>query len=184
MSEPGNPPLKSPELPRNVISLVGPSGSGKTELICRLVAWFKAKGLTVAVLKHSHKTVLAESATARAYRQAGAQAVAQASPHLVQVNQYMSGEPDLAGTLAVVSPQADLVIVEGYKQSHLHKIALVDPDLENIPLDQTRVVAWVGREAATASIPVFSPDEVERIGMFILRFLGISFKGGTRRGEG
>jgi molybdopterin-guanine dinucleotide biosynthesis protein MobB len=42
------------------ITIVGPSNSGKTELICRLVAWSRAQGLTVAVLKHSHKLVLAD----------------------------------------------------------------------------------------------------------------------------
>ncbi|MBW1991240.1 MAG: molybdopterin-guanine dinucleotide biosynthesis protein MobB [Deltaproteobacteria bacterium] len=31
--------------------MAGPSGSGKTALICRLIKWFTARGLKVAVLK-------------------------------------------------------------------------------------------------------------------------------------
>jgi molybdopterin-guanine dinucleotide biosynthesis protein B len=130
----------------------------------------------VAVLKHSHKDVLTASGLAYAYRQAGAQAVAQAGLHLVQVNRYAPGEPDPAEILAFLTRQADLVIVEGYKQSPLPKIALVGPDLENIPLDQSRVVAWVSRGAMVSSVPVFHPDQVEEIGAFILDFLGMVAK--------
>lgn len=176
MQESGEPSVKSLPLSAQVISVVGPSGSGKTELICRLVKWFRGRGLKVAVLKHSHKADLGGNGLSHACRQAGAQAVTQAGPHLVQVNRYAPGEPDLAEILAFLTPQADLVIVEGYKKSLLPKIALTGPELEEIPLDRTKVVAWVSREAAVSSVPVFHPDKVEDIGAFILRFLGMDAK--------
>lgn len=166
----------SPPLPANVMSFVGPANSGKTELICRLVTWFRGRGLKVAVLKHSHKAGLGESGPAHSWRQAGAWAVARAGPHLVQVNRYARGEPELTEILAALTPEADLVLVEGYKQSPLPKIALTGPGLENIPLDRSRVVAWVSREGAASPVPVFHPDHVAEIGAFILAFLGISSK--------
>ena len=177
-------PVKASEIPANVISLVGPSGSGKTELISRLLEWFTARGLKVAVLKHSHKTSVAESESARLYRQAGVRAFAQAGPHLVQITRYDEGEPDLPEILAVLSPQTDLVIVEGYKQSPLPKIVLRDPGLENLTLERSRVIALVSREGSGSPVPVFNPDETEKIGLFILSFLGISSKEGGRREEG
>lgn len=169
---------KTSEFPANVISLVGPSGSGKTELICGLLAWFKAKRLTVAVLKHSHKTDLAAGETARVYRQAGARAVAQAGPHLVQITRYAAGEPDLAKILAALAPQADVVIVEGYKQSPLPKIVFMEPEAEPITVNKAQIVALVSRQPVESPLPVFHPDEVEAIGAFILSFLGISSQGG------
>ena len=44
----------SPALRAKAIAIVGTSNTGKTELICRLLEWFSAPGLRVAVLKHSH----------------------------------------------------------------------------------------------------------------------------------
>jgi molybdopterin-guanine dinucleotide biosynthesis protein B len=164
--------MNSSPLPRNVISLVGPSGSGKTELISRLLEWFTARGLKVAVLKHGHeRKKIAESRAAQDYRQAGAKAVALAGPHLVQITRYGEPEPDLAEILAVLSPQADLVIVEGYKRSPLPKIALAGPELAQVSLDASRIIAWVSREPVDTPAPVFLPDAVEKLGRFILKYL-------------
>jgi molybdopterin-guanine dinucleotide biosynthesis protein B len=149
--------MNSSPLPRNVISLVGPSGSGKTELISRLLEWFTARGLKVAVLKHCHeRKKIAESRAAQDYRQAGANG---------------EPEPDLAEILAVLSPQADLVIVEGYKRSPLPKIALAGPELAQVSLDASRIIAWVSREPVDTPAPVFLPDAVEKLGRFILKYL-------------
>jgi molybdopterin-guanine dinucleotide biosynthesis protein B len=182
MHESGDPRAESSPSPANVISLVGPSNSGKTTLICRLVAWLRARALTVAVVKHSHKAIQAKSQIAWTYRQAGARAVAQTGTRLMQVNRYAPGDPDLREILAFLCPQADLVIVEGYKTGFLPQIALTGPGLEKIPQDQSRVVAWVSRESAATPLPSFQPDEVEKIGLFILEFLGI-VPGNSAHGE-
>ena len=176
--------MNSSPLPFNVISLVGPSGSGKTELISRLVEWFTAQGLKVAVLKHGHeRKKIAESRAAQDYRRAGAMAVALAGPHLVQITRYDELEPDLSEILAVLSRQADVVIVEGYKRSPLPKIALAGPEFPQVSLDASRIIAWVSRKGSDSPVPVFHPDETAKIGLFILSFLGIPSKGGTRREE-
>lgn len=164
------------EYPANVISLVGPSGSGKTQLICRLVAVLKAWGHTVAVLKHSHKTGLAESGFARTCREAGAQAAAQVGPNFLQISRFPEKEPNLAAILSDLASQADVVIVEGYKQSPLPKIAFAVSGQAQIPLDASRVIAWLGREPANSPIPIFDPEDIETIGAFILSFI----RGATR----
>jgi molybdopterin-guanine dinucleotide biosynthesis protein B len=166
-----------PEYPANVISLVGPSGSGKTGLICRLVACLKAWGHSVAVLKHSHKTRLAETNSVRAYREAGAQAAAHAGPNFLQISRFQEKEPDLAAILSDLASQADVVIVEGYKQSPLPKIAFASSGQDEIPLDASRVIAWLSRKPANSSPPVFHPEDTEAIGAFILSFLGTSSRG-------
>ncbi len=159
-------------LPQNVISLVGPSGSGKTDLICRLIAWFKEKGIKAAVLKHGHeRKKIAESPIALDYRKAGAGAVALAGPRLVQITFYEAGPPDLGRILGILSPRADLVIVEGFKQSPLPKLAFLTPGEGKPSAAPEGLVAWVSREPMESPLPVFHPDELERIGAFILRFL-------------
>lgn len=165
------------DYPANVISLVGPSGSGKTDLICRLVAWLRARGHTVAVLKRSHKSTLAESEPARTYREAGARAVAQVGATLAHISRFQEGEPDLALILEVLAPQADVVIVEGYKQSPLPKIAFAGGGLEQVALDASRVVAWVSPEPLETTLPVFKPTEAEELAKFILEYVRIKMKG-------
>lgn len=165
-------------VPPNVIAICGPSGSGKTELICRLIAWFKEHGLKVAVLKHGHeRKKIAESQEARAYHTAGAQAVALAGPCVVQITLYQSGEPDPDEILKELSAQADLVIVEGFKHSHLPRIILAKPQAETGPVDREGIIAWVSREPADLPKPVFHPDEIGRIGAFILEFVKRPGKG-------
>lgn len=159
-------------VPPNVVAISGPSGSGKTELICRLIAWFKEKGLKVAVLKHGHeRKKIAESQEARAYHTAGAQAVALAGTRMVQITFYQAGGPDPDEILKELSDQADVVIVEGFKHSPLPKIILAKPQAETGPVDQEGVIAWVTREPADLPKPVFHPDEIGRIGAFILEFI-------------
>jgi molybdopterin-guanine dinucleotide biosynthesis protein MobB len=165
--------------PPNVIAIVGPSGSGKTALICRLVPWLQEKGLTVAVLKHSHRgRKITENRIALNYRRAGAKAVALTAPGLLQISLYGEEGADPASILTTLALQADVVLVEGFRQSPLSKLAFISPGRSPVALGN--VVALLSRKKVKASPrPVFSPDEVDRIGAFILGFLNITEK--TRR---
>jgi molybdopterin-guanine dinucleotide biosynthesis protein B len=161
--------------PDKIISFVGPSDSGKTTLIVKLVAWFRSQGLKAAVLKHSHKTDLGdEDKDTGKFRRAGAHFVALTAPDLLQVSYSFPGEPPLDGVLAALAPQADLVLVEGYKSSPLPKIALVGRDREEVLPDSSRVVALVSADHLESALPVFHPDQVAEIGRFIKQFLGLS----------
>lgn len=154
------------------VAIVGPSGSGKTELICRLVGWFQAQGLEVAVLKHSHHSNIGDTAkdTGR-YRRAGARNVALAAPGLLQTTRSLPADPPAEEVLAAWAPDADVILVEGYKSGALPKIALVGPDLEKVLTDHSRVIALVGEEAAATRLPVFSPSQTAELGRFIREFL-------------
>lgn len=157
-----------------IMSFVGPSGSGKTELICRLLGWFGAQGLKVAVVKHSHKASLSDDGKDTGkFRRAGAQAVALAAPGLLQVTQSFPADPPLATVLAALPPEADLVLVEGYKTSPLPKIVLVGPDLEEVLPDHSRVVALVSPEPVESPLPVFHPRGIAELGRFIKEYLGL-----------
>jgi len=156
------------------ISLVGPSGSGKTELICRLLAWFAAQGLKVAVLKHSHKLLLADDAkdTGR-FRQAGAQVVALAAPGFLQITQTSPTEPPLTQVLTTLAPQADLILVEGYKTGPLPKVALIAPYNPDSRTDYPQLIALVSPEPLESALPVFHPHQAAELGRFLKQYLGL-----------
>ena len=123
---------------------MGTSNTGKTELICRLLEWFAAQGLRVAVLKHSHHQHLGDDGkdTWR-YRQAGGRLVALAAPGLLQITRSGPEEPPLDEILAELAPDADLILVEGYKTSDLPKVGLAPPDAAS-PLAGLSRPAWPG----------------------------------------
>ncbi len=158
------------------ISIVGFSGSGKTELICRLLEYFSARGLRVAVLKHTHHQLGPgdEGKDTWRFRQAGAAVTALASPGLLQISRNFPGEPPLAETLAALSPKMDLALVEGYKFGPLPKIVMLNPELKETPPELTQVIAVVSSVPVASSGPVFRPEEVEVIGALILDHLGLS----------
>ena len=155
------------------VAFVGPSNSGKTELICRLLQWFRGQAVRVAVLKHSHKLEVAdaEKDTGR-YRRAGGRLVALAAPGLLQVTRTFPQEPPLAAILAELAPEADLILVEGYKSSDLPKIgvaaAATVPPLPDYP----RLAAWVSAAPLPTTLPVFHPRQIPEIGEFIRTLLG------------
>lgn len=166
----------SPAPGYKAIALVGPSHAGKTELICRLLKWFAAQGLRVAVLKHSHHRHLGDDGkdTWR-YRQAGARLVALAAPGLLQITRSGPEDPPLPALLAELAPAADLILVEGYKTSDLPKLGLVPPeappDAASLP-DYPHLVAWVSPWPLPTHLPVFHPRQVAAIGHFIRDRLG------------
>ena len=153
--------------------MVGPSNSGKTELICRLLEWFIAQGVRVAVLKHSHHQDLGDDGkdTWR-YRQSGAGLVALAAPGLLQITRSSAEETPLDAILAELAPGADLILVEGYKTSHLPKLGLAPPDATSPLPDYPRLVAWVSAYPLPTHLPVFNPLQVAAIGRFIQDHLG------------
>jgi molybdopterin-guanine dinucleotide biosynthesis protein len=73
--------------------------------------------------------------------------------------------------LAELAPEADLILVEGYKGSDLPKVALAPPEATKLP-DYPQVIAWVSARPLPTTLPVFPPDGVAEIGRFIRDRLG------------
>ena len=121
-----------------LLGITGTSGSGKTTLITQLIARFVRDGRHVAAVKHAHHGFDLDSPGKDSYRmrEAGsAEVVLVGDRRLVLMREYAPAhEPELADVLALLSPETDLVIVEGYKRSALPKIEVYRPSLGRAPL--------------------------------------------------
>lgn len=157
--------------PGNAIALVGPSGSGKTEIICRLVGWLTARGYRVGVLKHSHHPRPTMTPAAAAFRQAGLRVFARLANEALEIYGFLDGEPEPGPLLAHLASQVDLLVVEGYKHGPLPKILLTGPEVEQVLPSRQGVVALVSRQPGEGELPVFSPEDVDGLGNFVLRYL-------------
>lgn len=106
------------------LSVVGWSGAGKTTLLTRLVPELSARGLRVAVVKHSsdaHPLHRPGSDTAR-FQEAGAVLTGFATPAGVQLTTSDAPADALPPLLARFSGAVDLVLVEGWKDGPLPKL--------------------------------------------------------------
>ena len=164
-----NPPA-SPK----AIAFVGFANSGKTELICRLLPGLAARGLRVAVLKHSHHEdldLVDQGKDTWRYRRAGAHTVALAVPGLLQVTSRFSGEPSLEQALAALAAEADLILVEGYKTGPLPKVAVLGPGAGLEAPTYPHLIALVSDRPVDTPLPVFQPHQVEELGHWLYDYL-------------
>jgi molybdopterin-guanine dinucleotide biosynthesis protein B len=162
----------SPASPR-AIAVVGFANSGKTGLICRLLPPLAARGLRIAVLKHSHHPdldLVDQGKDTWRYRHAGAHAVVLAAPGLVQVTRSFDGDPPLPQVLAMLAAEADLIVVEGYKTGPLPKVAVLRPAEREVP-DYPNLIALVSENPVDSSLPVFQPHQAEELAHWLYDFL-------------
>lgn len=121
-----------------LLGITGTSGSGKTTLVEQLIARFVRDGRRVAAIKHTHHGFDLDSPGKDSYRMrtaGSAEVVLVGGERLVLMREYTTThEPELADVLALLSPETDLVIVEGYKRSTFPKIEVFRPSLGRAPL--------------------------------------------------
>jgi molybdopterin-guanine dinucleotide biosynthesis adapter protein len=163
-----------------VFGIAGFSGSGKTMLIEQLVARCAARGLEVAVLKHSHHgfDVDKPGKDTWRHREAGAHEVMVVSPaRWALMHENREGrEATLDELLARVSP-CDLVLVEGFKQAPIPKLEVYRPDNGKPPLfpDNPYVVGVATDHPGRLEtpLPVLDLNDAEAIAAFVLAHLQI-----------
>jgi len=154
---------------RRVIGVVGWKNNGKTTLVCRLVAHFVARGLTVSTVKHAHHTVDIDQPGKDSFRhrEAGAREVVLATARRWALIHELREEPEppLEAILAKLEP-VDLVIVEGFKRFPQPKIEVHRRE-RGTPLlareDPTIVAVASDEPLPHAPVPVLHLDDVEAI---------------------
>ena len=162
-----------------VYGVTGWKNAGKTGLMVRLVAEFRARGLTVSTLKHAHHSfdVDQPGKDSRRHREAGAGQVLLSSATRWALMTELDGapEPTLAELLARMSP-VDLILIEGWKRDSHPKVEawraetgrpLIAPGEPTI-----RAVAAKG-ETGLTDRPVLDLDDTAAIADFIAAEVGL-----------
>jgi molybdopterin-guanine dinucleotide biosynthesis protein B len=164
-----------------VLGFVAFSGTGKTTLLKQLIPILKARGLHLALIKHTHHQFDIDTPGKDSYelRQAGAEQVMVASRHrwaLMVETPNQNDDPQLNALIDHLDTNAlDLILVEGFKHAAVPKIELHRPIL-NKPLlfpEDLDIIAIASDAPLTqqTDLPVLALDRPEAIADFVMDFV-------------
>lgn len=160
-----------------VVGFSAYSGTGKTTLLTGVIPQLKSRGLKIAVIKHAHHHFDLDQPGKDSYelRKSGAdQTVICTHTRMVIISEFEQpeDEPGLEEILESINPvNADLVLVEGYKnlkfaKIELHREALGKPYL--YPDDPAIIaIACDTPPSQATTIPILDINDPEQIATFI-----------------
>ncbi|HDP79938.1 MAG TPA: molybdopterin-guanine dinucleotide biosynthesis protein B [Spirochaetes bacterium] len=162
-----------------IISITGRSGSGKTTLIEGLIGHFSEKGLKISIIKHLRHEFQMDhpGKDTWRYREAGAGGAAIMNESEFAVTGRHGGTLDPRTLAERFFPDADLVIIEGDRESAIDKIEVIGDSAEQ-PLYRSgiaNIIALASDREIPSVLPLFKRDDVAGIGQFIEKKL---FPGG------
>lgn len=157
-----------------LLGVTGWKDMGKTTLTERLITEYRAQGLTVSTIKHTHHGVDLDRPGTDSYRHraAGAGQVVLASRARVVVMTEMrdAAEWEVEDVLEALAP-CDLVLIEGYKNAPHPKIEVYRPEAARgrLPLaaefESIRVIAGATGDWHSP-IPVVPLDDTPGLARF------------------
>ena len=164
-----------------LLGFVAFSGTGKTTLLAQLIPLLKARGIRLAVIKHTHHQFDIDTPGKDSYqlREAGAEQVMVASRRrwaLMVETPQRTTDPQLEYLLPHLNSEAlDLVLVEGFKHATIPKIELHRPDLQHpllYPNDATIIAIASDKPLAVKPrIPILDLNNPVAITDFIQTFI-------------
>jgi len=164
-----------------LVGFVAFSGTGKTTLLKQLIPLLKARGLRLALIKHTHHTFDVDTPGKDSYelRQAGAEQVMVASRHrwaLMVETPQQTDDPSLEGLVQHLNTdELDLVLVEGFKHAAIPKIELHRPALQRPLLfpDDANIIAIASDAPLSVKthLPVLDLNNPATVADFILAFI-------------
>ena len=121
-------------LKQAVIAVCGLKNSGKTTLLTRLVAEAAGRGLKIAVIKHDGHDFTCDVPGTDSYRmkEAGAYGSAVFSKNRIFI--HKETEEEQLNTLIEQFPEADIIFLEGMKDSCYPKIEVIRKEISDSPV--------------------------------------------------
>lgn len=160
---------------KKALAVAGRANVGKSTLIERLIVRLNADGLRLAVIKHaSHGFHLTPGKDSSRFFDAGARTVWVVSERMGTLR--ISKEPmeDLGALIAELSQEADLVVLEGYKNYPLPQVWVLQDPSEVPPLESSLPKLLVGPfERPQDAAPTITEETIERTTRWILQTLDI-----------
>lgn len=155
-----------------IIAVSGVKNSGKTTVIERLIPLLRQRGLKVATVKHDGHRFEAERPGTDSFRhlQAGAIGSAVYDGEKYQLVRYVpTDETELCASF----PEADLILLEGFKDSRWPKIEIVRRGNSDAPVcrPSTYLALLTDREDLRADGPVLPLDDLEPLADRLERFV-------------
>ncbi len=161
-----------------MLGFVAFSGTGKTTLLKQLIPILKARGLHLAVIKHTHHQFDVDTPGKDSYelRHAGAEQVMVASRRrwaLMVETPNQTDDPSLESLIDHLDTNAlDLILVEGFRHTAVPKIELHRPII-NKPLlfpEDPDIIAIASDAPLTqhTDLPVLALNNPEAIADFVM----------------
>ncbi len=166
------------------LCFVGRSNSGKTTLLVRLIELFTAEGLVCATVKRHNHDVDVDVPGKDSWRHAhaGARVAVMSTPHQLSVVRHTEHKASLEEIAALAADAGcEVMLVEGAKHSPAPKIEVSRAVCDREPaLAPEEVVAFVSDSKERSAryracgLPVFDPDDIEGIAIFVRELLGLN----------
>jgi molybdopterin-guanine dinucleotide biosynthesis protein B len=154
-----------------IFAFTGISDTGKTQLIRKLVGELKKRRHPVSVIKHcAHGIDLEEQGKDTAqFVKAGSDSVCMYSPDGMAVFQQKKTDLDVRKISREFLQCSDFILVEGDRSDKtLKKIEVLRKGVsEKISCPLEELVAVISEFDVETNIPVFHPDEIEKISDFL-----------------
>jgi molybdopterin-guanine dinucleotide biosynthesis protein B len=156
---------------QKVIAICGVKNSGKTRLIEALLPILEAMGHKVAVIKHHGHKLDPDVPGTDTYRFShnGAYATVITDDECYMLVKNLPSNTD---EMIALFPEADIILLEGYKNSPYPKIELRRESAEPVATDQSTVIAIIRDEDIPPSsrcVPIFSSNDFNSVAEFITK---------------
>ena len=139
---------------QKVVAVCGVKNSGKTTLLTKLVSAYSSKGLKGAVIKHDGHDFACDIPGTDTFRftESGAYGTAYFSDKRMFIHRVGTGETERE--LLGCFPEADIIFIEGRKDSEYRKIEVIRSGISDIPASNPK-----GRFLIVTDLPAEHFDE-------------------------
>ncbi|NLY45724.1 MAG: molybdopterin-guanine dinucleotide biosynthesis protein B [Tissierella sp.] len=158
---------------QKVIAISGIKNSGKTTLITALIPLLKDRGLKVATIKHDGHDFDpdVEGTDSYSHRKSGAYGVG-----IFSKNKWMVIKEEKnvhISNLIQQFPEADLIILEGFKNSDFPKVEIVRSEISLLPISNSQtVIAYISDlERFDPNIKQFRLDEIKELSNYVYDYI-------------